>query len=97
MVVLGLCCCAGFSLVAVSRGYSIVAEPGLLIVVAFLSAEQGSRARGLQSLRRMGSVALLYVGSSRIRGQTCVSCVGRWILYHWAITEALCACLLNTF
>ena len=36
LVVLGLHCCAGFSLVAVSRGYSLLAEQGLLIVVASL-------------------------------------------------------------
>ena len=34
-------------------------------------------------------VAPWYVGSSWTRDQTCVSCIGRWILYHWAIKEAL--------
>ena len=33
--------CAGFSLVAASRGYSLVGVRGLLIVVASLVAEQG--------------------------------------------------------
>ena len=28
-------------------------------------------------------------GSSPPRYQTCVSCISRWILYHWATTEAL--------
>ena len=28
------------------------------------------------------------VGSSRIRDQTCVSCIGRRILYHWVTREA---------
>ena len=36
LVVLGLHCCTGFSLVALSRGYSLLAEQGLLIVVASL-------------------------------------------------------------
>ena len=36
---LGLGCCAGFSLV-VSRGYSLVAVSGLFIAVASLIAEQ---------------------------------------------------------
>ena len=40
MVVLGLCCCTGFSLVAASGGYSVVAVGRLLIVVAFV-AEHG--------------------------------------------------------
>ena len=32
----------------------------------------------------MGLVALRNVGSSRTRDQTHVSCIGRWILYHWS-------------
>ena len=38
MAVLGLCCCAGFSLVAVSGGYSLVIVIGFT-VVASLAAE----------------------------------------------------------
>ena len=38
LAVLGLHCCSGFSLVT-SRGYSLVAVHGLLIVVASLAAE----------------------------------------------------------
>ena len=41
MAALGLHCCSGFSLVAASRGYSLVGVPGLLIVVASLVAELG--------------------------------------------------------
>ena len=37
---LGLCCCAGFSL-AVARGYSLVAGHELLIAVASLVGEHG--------------------------------------------------------
>ena len=33
LAVLGLCCCAGFSLAAASRGYSLVVAQGLLIAV----------------------------------------------------------------
>ena len=39
LAVLGLHCCSGFSLVVTSRGYSLVAVQGLLIVVASLAAE----------------------------------------------------------
>ena len=39
MALLGFTCCAGFSLVAVSGGYSLVAVCGLLIPVASLVAE----------------------------------------------------------
>ena len=39
LTVLGLRCCSGFSLVAVSRGYSLVAVHGLLTEGASLAAE----------------------------------------------------------
>ena len=39
LAVLGLYCCAGFCLVAVNRGYSLVAVCRLLIDVASLVAE----------------------------------------------------------
>ena len=42
MVVLGLCCCAGFSLVAASGGYFLAAAHKLLIAVASLVAEHGA-------------------------------------------------------
>ena len=41
LAVLGLHCCAGFSLVAASRGYSLVTAHKLLIVVASLVVEHG--------------------------------------------------------
>ena len=53
--------------------------------VAFLVAEHGLLgpwALGLQWLRLLGLVLPRHVGSSRIRDQTRVSCIGRWILYH---------------
>ena len=37
----------------------------------------------------MGLVALQYVGSSQIRDQTGVLCLGRWILYHWTTRKVL--------
>ena len=39
LAVLGLRCCTGFSLVVVSRGYSLIATHGLLIAVVSLAAE----------------------------------------------------------
>ena len=41
LAVLGLCCCAGFSLVAASKGYSPGVMRGLLTAVASLVAEHG--------------------------------------------------------
>ena len=46
--VLGLCCSAGFSLVAVSGGYSIAVVCGLLITEASLVQSTASRAHRLQ-------------------------------------------------
>ena len=51
-------------------------------------AAPGSRAQA-QWLWLMGFVAPQHVGSSWIRDQTCVSSIGRWILYHWAPRKAL--------
>ena len=47
----------------------------------------GSRAQA-QQLWHTGLAAPQYVGSSWIKDRTRVSCVGRWILYHWATREA---------
>ena len=38
---LGLCCCTGFSLVVVSRGYSVVVVLRFLIAVTSLVTEHG--------------------------------------------------------
>ena len=63
LAALGLCCCTGFSPVAASRGYSLVAVPGLLSALASLVAEhrlQGMQAPGVvaQGLSSRGSWAL---------------------------------------
>ena len=42
-----------------------------------------------QYLWHMGSIAPRHVGSSKIRDQTCVSCIGRWLLYLETTREAL--------
>ena len=57
MAVPGLHCYPGFSLVAVSRGYSLVAVHGLLIAVASLVQNISSRAHGFQQLQLAGSRA----------------------------------------
>ena len=45
---LGLHCCVGLFLVAVSGGYSLVATCGLLIVLASVVVERGLSAHRLQ-------------------------------------------------
>ena len=42
----------------------------------------------VQWLRHMGLVAPQHVPSSWTRDQSDVSCIGGWILYHWATKEA---------
>ena len=81
LVVLGLHCWVGFSLVVVSGGYSLVS-------VTSLVADHGLCMHGLQQLWCTGLVVSQHVGSSRIRDRNRVSFIGRWILYHWAPGEA---------
>ena len=54
------------------------------------SSLPGSSVHGIFQLRILEWVAISCSrGSSWPRDQTCVSCIGRWILYHWATKEAL--------
>ena len=96
--VLALQCRTGSSQVVASWGYSLVAVGGssswcLLVVeqglwgAGSVGAAPGSRAQA-HDLRRIRLVAPQHVGSSQIRDQTRVSCLSKWIVYHWAIREA---------
>ena len=49
VAVLGLHCCRGFSLVVLSRGYSLVVVNGLLVEAASLVWSTGSRFTGFSS------------------------------------------------
>ena len=89
-------CCVGFPLVAASRGCSSCGAQA-----SHWGGFSCCRARGAG---RVGSVvaappaaAPRSVGSSWTRAWTHVSCIGRWILYHWATREAplQCSCLEN--
>ena len=68
---LGLCCCVGFSLVMVGRGYSLVAVRRFLITMTSLVAEHvvprhlgfSNHNKRAQYLWCMGLVALRHVGS----------------------------------
>ena len=71
---LGLCCCLGSALVAVSEGYSPVMYSGFLLWWLLLWSTC--------------LVSLRHVAPSRTRDQTHVSCIGRWTLYQWANREA---------
>ena len=82
----------GYSLVVV-QGFLIVVVPlfvehGLygahtsVIGTHGLSCGSQSLQRRLNSCGTLGLAAPQYVGSSRIRDGTCVSCIGRQILYR---------------
>ena len=53
----------------------------------------GCSVHGIFQARILGWVAISYSrGSSQARNKnhvSCVSCIGRWILYHWATWEAV--------
>ena len=50
----------------------------------------GSCVHGISQTRTQEWVAISFSkGSSRPKDQTWVSCIGRWIHYHWATGEAL--------
>ena len=75
------------SLVAASRGCSLVAVHELLIAVVSLAAEQALQMQGLQSLQYKGLVALQHMGSSQTRDRIHVSCIGRRTFNHWTTRE----------
>ena len=77
------------SLVVVSKGYSLVIVCRFLVAAeASLGAGHRPSVQGLQYLWFMGLVAAWLVESSPARVQTCVPCIGRWILIHCTTREA---------
>ena len=49
----------------------------------------GSSVHGISQVRLLECIAIsLSRGSSQPRDQTCISCIGKRILYHWAMGEA---------
>ena len=50
----------------------------------------GFSVHGISQTRVLEWVAISFSrGPSQPRDQTCISCIGRWILYHWTTREAL--------
>ena len=65
---------------SVTKSYSLQ-PPWIVVLLVLLSV--GSQVRILEW------VAISYCrGSSQIRGQNCISCIGRQTLYFWATWEA---------
>ena len=84
---MGTCSIAGLGVQVISHpSLAGMEEPALVRAVLIQMWLPGSRAQA-QQLWQMGSVALRHVRPSRTRAGTCVCCVGRWTLYHWAIRE----------
>ena len=79
----GFGCVHGLSPVAASRGYSAVAEFGLLTAEASPAGELGLL--GCVGFSSCGLWARLPCrhGTSWTRDRTCVPGAGRWILNHW--------------
>ena len=71
----------GLSLVATSRGYSLIVVHGLLIKVLPLLWSTGSSVRQFKKLWHSGC-APQHAESSQKRDRAQVPCTGRWILNH---------------
>ena len=85
----------GLSLVAASRGYSLLRCAGFSLRWLLLLQSTGSRPAGFSScstqaqlLWHTGLADPRHVGSSQTRAQTRVPCTGRWIPNHGATKEA---------
>ena len=94
MAVLDLHCSAGFSLAAVSGGFSFLEHAGFSLWWLVLLQGTGSRACGLQLLWHLGSVVVAHgiscltaCQSSWTRDQTHVPCIGRWTFNHRTTRE----------
>ena len=75
--------------------FLFVAESCLTLCDPVACSLPASSVRGIYQARALEQVAILFSrGSSQPRDWTHVSCIGRWILCHWAIREALYACIL---
>ena len=92
LAVLGLCCCMGYSAAAVRRLLSL---QWLLLLT---SQALGLWSHSVIAAPKLESTGLVVVAHGLIcsrawgifldQESNCVSCIGRWILYHWATGEA---------
>ena len=71
-----LCCC-------------LVAKPCQTLCNPMVCSPPGSSVHGISQARILEWVTISFSrGSSRPRDWTCISCIGKQILYHWATWEA---------
>ena len=89
---LGLCCCVRAFLSCIEWGASHCGGLSCLGAQAvgcssFSSFSSRALERGFVVVAHGPSCSLAW-GSFWIRDQTCVPCIGGWILIHWATREA---------
>ena len=78
------CCLVAKSCLALLRPHGLYSPPG-------------SSVHGISQARILKWVTISFSrGSSQPRDWTHISCIGRWILYHWATGEALLS-TISTF
>ena len=94
----------GLSLLAASRGSSLLWCAGFSLQWLLLLQSTGSRQMGssscsmsAQQLWPTGLVALRRVASSLTRDQTCIFCIGRQILIHHTAKKVLMYFLIDHF
>ena len=79
----GSCCCGGLSLVAASRGHSLVAVRGPPTAVASLVEEHGLEGAQALAAARTGGSCPAACGIFPDQGSNpCPHLIGRWILNH---------------
>ena len=80
--------CQGVSFIPIF--WCLVAKSCLTLWDPMDYSPLGSSVHGIPQARMLGWVVISSSrGSSWPRDRTHVSCIGRWILYHWATREAL--------
>ena len=66
----------------------LFAKSSLTLVTPWTAAHQAPLSMGFPGQEYWCAVISFCRGSSWTRDQTCISCIGRQILYHWATKEA---------
>ena len=75
----------------------LLAQSFLTLCVPMDCSLPGSSVHGILQARILEWVAFPFSrGSSWPRDRTCVCCIERWVLYHWATREAPCR-ILNSY
>jgi len=95
LAALSLCCCTGFSLVAVGRG-SLQLWCRTSYCGSFSHCGPWAWEHRLSSCVAPGLVALWHVGSSQTRNWTRFPCIAWWILNHSTTREAPSYWVLKT-